>query len=189
MYGHVHIHCPTHTHTHPPPTSTSLMTCLRLIMPSGFCYTSAGHGLGPPHRDAPVYLEGPFPFSEAPSPGQPGPWPPNTEPGPTDTTGHQLHLWPGLVAAVGPGGQPLSSNEPRTSHTHPERPEVTPALHRVAHPPASPSPEQTCLQDLLSPDWPASKAGLFMGVFCWPSTSWPAEKAPCPPDPVRVISP
>lgn len=67
-----------------------------------------------------------------------------------------------------------------------------PRLHLLlqsALPPALPSPVQTCLQDQLSPDWRASKAGLFMGMFCWSSTLQAAEIAPCPSNPIRAISP
>lgn len=128
----MHTYCPAHTPVPDLclPYDLSWHSGVRSIVPSSFAphLTSiSGHRAQPTSWECPSI---PSLSRSHPVLGSPV-LSPHTQLGsnlmlrPADTTGPQLHLWPGLEAVVGPGGQP----HPQTSQTPATRTHRDPRLH------------------------------------------------------------
>lgn len=128
----MHTYCPAHTPVPDLclPYDLSWHSGVRSIVPSSFAphLTSiSGHRAQPTSWECPSI---PSLSRSHPVLGSPV-LSPHTQLGsnlmlrPADTTGPQLHLWPGLEAVMGPGGQP----HPQTSQTPATRTHRDPRLH------------------------------------------------------------
>lgn len=128
----MHTYCPAHTPVPDLclPYDLSWHSGVRSIVPSSFAPHLTGIS---GHRAQPTSWECPsIPSLSRSHPVLGSPvLRPHTQLGsnlmlrPADTTGPQLHLWPGLEAVVGPGGQP----HPQTSQTPATRTHRDPRLH------------------------------------------------------------
>lgn len=153
----MHTYCPAHTPVPDLclPYDLSWHSGVRSIVPSSFAphLTSiSGHRAQPTSWECPSI---PSLSRSHPVLGSPV-LSPHTQLGsnlmlrPADTTGPQLHLWPGLEAVVGPGGQP----HPQMSQTPATRTHRDPRLHLppiltqpgTNLPPGPAVPRLACLQ-------------------------------------------